>query len=162
MRCHHKTAGLSSEPFVCHLISTSNQFYAWLEAVKMYIVREPLPSVSRSTRRDGIIASALSAPLSGQLSATENKGTRVRNGYPWVGFSTFIPTRWVYPLWGGYLGQEPTHPAGYPPGLPRTQSRASYIYIHFSILFQRIHCISLPNSIITIKITMYSIIYFQY
>ena len=84
--------------------------------------------------------------------------SRVRNGYPWVGFSTFIPTRWVYPLWGGYLGQEPTHPAGYPPGLPRTQSRASYIYIHFSILFQRIHCISLPNSIITIKIT----IYFQY
>ena len=45
---------------------------------------------------------------------------RVRNGYPWVGFSTFIPTRWVYPLRGGYLGQEPTHPAGYPPGLPRT------------------------------------------
>jgi hypothetical protein len=157
---------------------------------------------------------------------------RVRNGYPWVGFSTFIPTRWVYPLRGGYLGQEPTHPAGYPPGLPRTQSRASYIYtcwlhgglvsmvlfrlsllrssalrvLHYrlctwpndslfrqylsQILFQRIYCISLTNSIITIKftikitikiaikitikiaikitikiaikITMYSIIYFQY
>jgi hypothetical protein len=53
----------------------SNKFYAWLEVVKMYIVREPLPSASKSSCRDGIIVSALSAPLSGQLSASENKGT---------------------------------------------------------------------------------------
>jgi hypothetical protein len=74
MRCHHETAGFSSEPFVCHLLSVYNKFYAWLEAVKMYIVREPLPSASRSTCKDGIIVSALPAPLLGQLSASENKG----------------------------------------------------------------------------------------
>ena len=36
-------------------------------------VREPLPSTQRSTCRDGIIVSALSVPLLGQLSAPENK-----------------------------------------------------------------------------------------
>ena len=49
---------------------------------------------------------------------------RVRNGYPWVGFSTLIPTRWVYP------------PGGYPLGLPRTQSRASYIYTFLKYYFK--------------------------
>jgi hypothetical protein len=53
----------------------SHKFYVWLEAVKMYIVREPLPSASRSTCRDGIIVSALPVPLSGRLSASDNKET---------------------------------------------------------------------------------------
>ena len=53
----------------------SNKLYAILEVVKMYIVREPLPSASKSSCRDGIVVSAVFAPPLGQLSDSENKRT---------------------------------------------------------------------------------------
>ena len=71
----------------------------------------------------------------------------------------------------GWVSRSRTHPPGRVPAGFAKNPVTCKLYIYLSqILFQRIHCISLTNSIITIKITikiaikitMYSIIYFQY